>query len=757
MSATRQGNGREISVLYRSVLDLLSGRIAVIDSGGRVFYANAAWLAFHREHGRAEGLVGGDYLSARQRSGEAGDRQARQESEGIQAVLQGRSPRFEMEFELPAAGAGEGVASGAKAGFSLRVARLPDPANGVLLQVEEISRFQAAECAGCRTLEASLQLVEQALRHSEARWLTFFRASPAGISITQLESGQFIEVNETLVNMFGYSRESMQSSSSVALGIWVDPADRQRLIQILVEQGKVQHFKARFRRKSGVVGTMQIAAELIFLNGQAHVLGIFSDITASEQQNEELRRAKEAAEVANRAKSAFLANMSHDIRTPMNAILGYAQLMQREQGLPAGVREKLEIINRSGQVLLALIEDVLEMSKIEAGRVTVQAEPFDLTGLLNELAVRFRLRAAGKRLEFKLVTEGAVPPQIVADERKLRQILVNLLGNAVKFTEHGWIELRVTPAPRQNQAWLNFKVMDTGPGIPSDGLGKLFHQFEQTSAQRTSNEGTGLGLSISQKYARLMGGEIKVESQVGVGSVFRLAIPVGECGPLVAVKPMAQRRVAGLQPGQPPVVVLLADDNATNRNWLKHLLMVIGCQVFEAENGHEAIRVWEQRRPRLILMDLQMPQLDGFEATRRIKASVGGEQTVILALTAIVQEESQRAILAVGAADLLVKPMEESQLFDKMEAYLGVKFIYESTSPPASAEEEGATPDRQAERLAKMPAALRAALHDAIANGDLAGFEKKLGEVMVLDPVLARFLRPLAESYDYDQLLQLLT
>jgi CheY-like chemotaxis protein len=327
----------------------------------------------------------------------------------------------------------------------------------------------------------------------------------------------------------------------------------------------------------------------------------------------------------------------------------------------------------------------------------------------------------------------------------------------VKFTSQGLVELRVGRLQRKGQAWLSVKVTDTGPGIGPDGLAKLFHQFEQTSLERASNEGTGLGLKISREYARLMGGDITVESAVGQGSCFQLMVPVGEGGPVAAVKPVPHRRVLGLQPGQPPVEVLLADDNATNRNWLKQLLMVIGCQVLEAENGHEAIRLWEQRRPKLILMDLQMPLLDGFEATRRIKASPAGQNTVVLALTATVQEESQRAILAAGAADLLGKPMEESQLFDKMEALLGVKFIYESGAPPEADAEELVSEAGQKDGLARLPIRLRSALHDAIANGDLAGFETHLGEVEGLNLALARSLRPLAEAYDYDQLLRLLT
>ena len=724
---------------------------------GVIFLANDPWLAFFQDHGRPEGLVEANYLSAREQSAAAGDPLAREEWLGIQAVLQGRSSHFEMDFSLPAKIPAEPPSAENLAWYSLRVSPLATPAAGVLLQLEDITRFRPRECPECHHLETALQAAQQALRHSEARWLTFLRANPVGISITLAENGRFVEVNQTLVSMFGHTREAMLGRTSVDLGIWAEPPDRQRLLEHLMQHGRVQGFKAPFRHQSGRLGVMQIAAELIFLDGQPHVLGICTDVTANELQNEELRRAKEAADVANRAKSAFLANMSHDIRTPMNAILGYAQLMQRDQALSPGAQEKLAIIRQSGQHLLALIEDVLEMSKIEAGRVRVQNEPFNLRGLLNDLAVMFRLRCTAKGLEFKLLEEGPLPSQVVADEVKLRRILLNLLGNSVKFTEKGSVQLQTTLTPHLDQSWLSIKVADTGLGIGAEGLAKLFHQFEQTGIERASNQGTGLGLSISREYARLMGGDITVESQLGQGSVFHLIIPVGEGISLVPARQVSARRVMGLQPGQSPITVLVADDNATNRNWLKQLLMVIGCEVLEAENGKEAIQLWEKWHPQLVLMDLQMPVVDGLEATRRIKATLAGKATVVLAITAIVQEESQRAILTAGAADLLGKPLEEESLFEKMEAYLGVRFVYESATAPEALVDELTSGSFQVESLAKMPASLRVALHDAIANGDLAGFDKLLIKLADFDPALARLLRPLAEAYDYDQLLRLLS
>jgi len=320
------------------------------------------------------------------------------------------------------------------------------------------------------------------------------------------------------------------------------------------------------------------------------------------------------------------------------------------------------------------------------------------------------------------------------------------------------VELRVGVNRRAGrQLWLGAKVTDTGIGIDAGELGKLFALFEQTDNKRTFNTGTGLGLAISRQYARLMGGDITVTSEPGRGSCFQLLIPVEEGDRAAAVEPANLRRVMGLRPGQPPVRVLLADDNAPNRNWIKQLLELIGCQVREAADGEETIRIWAEWRPGLILMDLQMPVLDGYEATRRIKKSAGGAETVVIALTATVLEENRRAILEAGAADLLGKPMAEHQLFDKMHQHLGVQFLYEAEPAAVPAADEAGESERQAAAVGRLPAGLRGGMRDAIANGDLEGFGLLLQEVTALDPAASRFLRSLAEQYDYDNLLRLLT
>jgi CheY-like chemotaxis protein len=427
---------------------------------------------------------------------------------------------------------------------------------------------------------------------------------------------------------------------------------------------------------------------------------------------------------------------------------------------PLGAKKYCEYsrdIRESGQYLLDVINDILDMSKIEAGHVALNSVAFDLSDLLKDLEVMFRLRTETKGLKFEVVVDPHCERYIESDKGKIRQVLVNLLGNAIKFTERGSITLRVSMGRQEKgKRQLLAEVEDTGAGIAAEEQKNLFQPFAQSQSGRDLQEGTGLGLAISREFVRLMGGEISMTSEVGKGSSFRFEIPVRPSGISPAPEQMAHRSVMGLQPGREVPRVLVVDDEPHNRGWLTGLLKIVGFEVREAEHGAAAIRVWQHWKPSLILMDMRMPVMDGFEATRRIRASPDGHETVIIALTASALEEDRGMATDSGANDFLSKPCPEDELWKKIQEHLGLSYRYadEELSQNIDASAGAAVPPSAT--LNELPEELIAHLDDAIRNGEKSRIDELMAIIGERDPCLARVLKALADGYEYDALTRLL-
>ncbi|NJL89736.1 MAG: response regulator [Coleofasciculaceae cyanobacterium SM2_1_6] len=506
------------------------------------------------------------------------------------------------------------------------------------------------------------------------------------------------------------------------------------------------------------------------------VIWVARNIDERKQAEAATLRAKESAEAANQAKSTFLANMSHELRSPLNAILGFSQVLLNNNVPAPEQAENIKIIYRSGEHLLSLINHVLDLSKIEAGKITLNPENLDLYHLLEDLKDMLHLQAEKAGLELIFDYGTSIPQYIYTDAVKLRQILINLLSNALKFTKAGLVKLQVlsddfpiatvnndpfaSKSFTSNSFTLKFRVEDTGVGIATEELTHIFEAFSQAQAGREIQEGSGLGLAISRKFAQLLGGDITVTSQLGQGSTFQLVMQTS-LGREASAPPMSSGQVIGLVPGQPTYRLLIVDDKSVNRQLLRRFLAPLGFELKEASNGKEAIDLWAAWSPHLIWMDMRMPVMDGYEATKQIKATLQGQATAVIALTASVLEAEKDVILSTGCDDFIRKPFQQQTILDILEKHLGVNYLYAETEIMtlndlnSGSTKSSTLRELKAQDLTCMPRSWINEFYNAALEADPTQIMQLITTIPSTEAALSQSLIKLARQFKFEQLIEL--
>lgn len=547
-------------------------------------------------------------------------------------------------------------------GRSIQLSRHPAPGNHVVTVLADVSERKRTESA---------------LQESEARAKAILDTSFQLQGLLRSD-GTLLEANQAALDMIGARREDLVGLPFWECPWWTHDPDIQLRLRDAIDRaaaGERVQFFADHPTVDGdlrhidfrVTPVRDAHGEVIMLVPEGH------DITELKRAEEALRIARDQAEAATRAKATFLANMSHEIRTPMNAILGFTQLLQRDQSLGARHRNMIDTINRSGEHLLGLIDNVLDMSKIEAGRMLLAEEKFELAPMLDDLEQMFALRDGQRETEMRSELASGLPRYVLADRGKIKQILINLLGNAFKFTSSGSVGLSAAVAGRDGRrVVLAFTVEDTGEGIEAGQLEAIFSAFEQTEQGQRAG-GSGLGLAISRQMARLMGGSLEADSQRGKGSKFVLEVPVIEVASVDAGNEAAGP-APRLASAQMPRKVLVVDDCTLNRDLMRQILSPAGFTVLEADDGVTALDVYTRHRPPIVFMDVVMPSMGGIEATRRIREQDDGDAVTIIAVTANAINDDLDAMRAAGCDDVLLKPVHIDRLVDLLERRAGVEF-----------------------------------------------------------------------------------
>jgi PAS domain S-box-containing protein len=561
-------------------------------------------------------------------------------------------------------------------------------------------------------------------------------------------------VNDAFCSFTGYPREALLGRTARE----VFPADEAASFAAkdyeLLAGARLTIGESRMTDASGQSHLIVIRKGLYLdQGGERYIVGILRDITEQARVAAELLQAREAAVAAAQAKSSFLANMSHEIRTPLNAILGFSQLLLRDPQLLPVQEERLRIINRNGTYLLGLINEILEMARIEAGRVDLHEDVFDLPALFADVADTFAPEVAGKNLWLTVDEVAGLPHRVVGDAAKLRQVLLNLVGNAVKFTRSGGVNVRAHCEPRGDDLRLSVEVEDNGRGIPAELIPDLFSPFAR-ARDVEGQQGSGLGLPISQDYVRRMGGEIQVTSTPGKGSCFRFDLKLKFPPEGLPAVPREQVHMARLSADQPTYRVLVADDSADARELLLQLFSEAGFAAEAVPDGAAAIDRLRQWHPHLILMDLHMPELDGIAAIRLVRENDPARVIKVIAISSSVLAENRAAALAAGADDFIGKPFLVDELWRTVAGLLPV--VFEFKALPATAPAIHGKRAALSTAAALLPPELRDELRDALARADIDHLLQALGQVTTHDAALAADLEQLALRFDYLELQDIL-